>query len=185
MLCAGPHNRAVQPSTGRTSASRATSSLAEITPSYRGQLAQICRTVVIGGRSDRARAQIRAGGACDGRRASPPRVPGVAMAEVCRAINAVLEAQGYGEFCHPPHIRRRGHGLGFALDAARRRRARQRHRARARHAVHDPSQPVPAGDRLSAVRRAGGDDRQGRRASPARRRRWRRSGASRNCIILC
>jgi WD40 repeat protein len=25
----------------------------------------------------------------------------------------VLEAQGYGEFCHPPHIRRRGHGLGF------------------------------------------------------------------------
>ena len=36
------------------------------------------------------------------------------MAEVCRAINAVLEAQGYGEYCHPPHIRRRGHGLGFA-----------------------------------------------------------------------
>jgi Xaa-Pro dipeptidase len=40
--------------------------------------------------------------------------PGVAMAEVCRAINEVLEAQGYGEYCHPPHIRRRGHGLGFA-----------------------------------------------------------------------
>jgi Xaa-Pro aminopeptidase len=36
------------------------------------------------------------------------------MSEVCRAINAVLEAQGYGEYCHPPHIRRRGHGLGFA-----------------------------------------------------------------------
>jgi len=40
--------------------------------------------------------------------------PGVAMAQVCGAINAVLEAQGYGGFCHPPHIRRRGHGLGFA-----------------------------------------------------------------------
>jgi Xaa-Pro aminopeptidase len=39
--------------------------------------------------------------------------PGVATSEVCRAINAVLEAQGYGEYCHPPHIRRRGHGLGF------------------------------------------------------------------------
>ena len=36
------------------------------------------------------------------------------MSEVCRAINAELEAEGYGEFCHPPHIRRRGHGLGFA-----------------------------------------------------------------------
>jgi Xaa-Pro dipeptidase len=35
------------------------------------------------------------------------------MAEVCRAINTVLEAQGYGEYCYPPHIRRRGHGLGF------------------------------------------------------------------------
>ena len=35
------------------------------------------------------------------------------MADVCRAINATLEAEGYGEFCYPPHIRRRGHGLGF------------------------------------------------------------------------
>ena len=24
-----------------------------------------------------------------------------------------IEAKGYGEFCRPPHIRRRGHGLGF------------------------------------------------------------------------
>jgi Xaa-Pro dipeptidase len=40
--------------------------------------------------------------------------PGVPMAEVCRAINAVLEAEGYGRYCHPPYIRRRGHGLGFA-----------------------------------------------------------------------
>ena len=39
--------------------------------------------------------------------------PGVPMAAVCRAINRVLEAEGYGEYCHPPHIRRRGHGLGF------------------------------------------------------------------------
>ena len=39
--------------------------------------------------------------------------PGVAMATVCRAINTVLEAEGYGEYCYPPHIRRRGHGLGF------------------------------------------------------------------------
>jgi Xaa-Pro aminopeptidase len=40
-------------------------------------------------------------------------VPGVPMAAICRAVNAVLEAEGYGEYCHPPHIRRRGHGLGF------------------------------------------------------------------------
>jgi len=40
-------------------------------------------------------------------------VPGVPMAAVCRAMNGVLEREGYGEYCHPPHIRRRGHGLGF------------------------------------------------------------------------
>jgi len=47
LLCAGPHNRAVQPSTGRK-LERGDIILAEITPSYRGQLAQICHTVVIG-----------------------------------------------------------------------------------------------------------------------------------------
>ena len=41
-------------------------------------------------------------------------VPGARMADVCNTINRMLEAQGYGEYCHPPHIRRRGHGLGFA-----------------------------------------------------------------------
>jgi Xaa-Pro aminopeptidase len=40
--------------------------------------------------------------------------PGATMADVCRAINAVFEAEGYAEYCYPPHIRRRGHGLGFA-----------------------------------------------------------------------
>ena len=40
-------------------------------------------------------------------------VAGATMGHVCRAIDSVLEAKGYGEYCRPPHIRRRGHGLGF------------------------------------------------------------------------
>jgi Xaa-Pro aminopeptidase len=111
LLCAGPHNKAVAPSNGRPM-QKGDIIVCELTPSYRGQLAQICRTVVLG----RAPALLRekyelvttamqAGFAAA--------KPGAAMAEVCAAINAVLEAQGYGEFCHPPHIRRRGHGLGF------------------------------------------------------------------------
>lgn len=112
MLCAGPHNRAVQPSTGRK-LQPGDIILAEITPSVRGQLAQICRTVVVGPASDElARKYALVVGAMDQGIAAA--VPGVAMSEVCRAINGVLEAQGYGEYCHPPHIRRRGHGLGFA-----------------------------------------------------------------------
>jgi len=111
LLCAGPHNRAVAPSNGRR-LQPGDVILAEITPSYRGQLAQICRTAVVG----RAGAVLAEKYALvveamhAGIRAAKPGLP---MAEVCRAINAVLEAQGYGEYCYPPHIRRRGHGLGF------------------------------------------------------------------------
>ena len=114
----------MQPSTGRK-LETGDIILAEITPSYRGQLAQICRTVVLGEPSqelaDKYALVVHA--MDEGIEAA---VPGAAMAAVCRAINTVLEAEGYGEYCHPPHIRRRGHGLGFALDPAGRRGARQR-----------------------------------------------------------
>jgi Xaa-Pro dipeptidase len=111
LLCAGPHNKAVAPSNGRRMQAGDTI-VCEITPSYRGQLAQICRTIVLGeaptllrGKYDLVVRSMQAGFATA--------VPGATMAHICRAMNAVLEAEGYGEFCHPPHIRRRGHGLGF------------------------------------------------------------------------
>ncbi len=112
LLCAGPHNRAVQPSMGRKLCP-GDIVLAEITPSYRGQLAQICRTIVLGSGpatlKEKYALVVRAMN--QGIEAARPGVP---MAQVCGVINAVLEAEGYGEYCHPPHIRRRGHGLGFA-----------------------------------------------------------------------
>jgi Xaa-Pro aminopeptidase len=111
MLCAGPHNRAVQPSSGRK-LEAGDIILAEITPSYKGQMAQICRTAVLGppGHSLRQGYDLVVRSMEHGIAAAKP---GATMADVCRAIDAVLEAQGYGEYCHPPHIRRRGHGLGF------------------------------------------------------------------------
>jgi Xaa-Pro aminopeptidase len=112
LLCASPHNRAVQPSTGRRLRENDVI-VAEITPSYRGQLAQICRTIVLGKPSDMLveKYALVVESMNLGIRAA---VPGVAIAEVCGAINRRLEAEGYGEYCHPPHIRRRGHGLGFS-----------------------------------------------------------------------
>jgi Xaa-Pro dipeptidase len=111
LLCAGPRNPAVAPSNGRIMQAGDTL-IAEITPSYRGQLAQICRTVTLGPAGDDLKRKyellVRAMNA--GIAAAMPDAP---MSAVCRAVNAVLEAQGYGEYCHPPHIRRRGHGLGF------------------------------------------------------------------------
>jgi len=111
LLCAGPHNKAVAPSNGRPM-QKGDIIVCELTPSYRGQLAQICRTIVLGKAPALLREKyelvvtaMQAGFAAA--------KPGAVMADVCSAIDAVLEAQGYGEFCHPPHIRRRGHGLGF------------------------------------------------------------------------
>ena len=111
LLCAGPHNKAVAPSNGRRM-QKGDIIVCELTPSYRGQLAQICRTIVLGEapallreKYDLVATAMRAGFAAA--------QPGAVMADVCAAINTVLEAEGYGEFCHPPHIRRRGHGLGF------------------------------------------------------------------------
>jgi Xaa-Pro dipeptidase len=111
LLCAGARNPAVAPSNGRIMQAGDTL-VAEITPSYRGQLAQICRTVTLGPApaelKDKYALLVRAMNAGIG-----AALPGAPMSAVCRAINAVLEAEGYGEYCHPPHIRRRGHGLGF------------------------------------------------------------------------
>jgi len=111
LLCAGARNKAVAPSHGRR-LQVGDIIVVETTPSYRGQLAQICRTIVVGEADEMLKTKyalvvqaMEAGFAAA--------QPGATMADICRAINAVLEAEGYGEFCHPPHIRRRGHGLGF------------------------------------------------------------------------
>jgi Xaa-Pro aminopeptidase len=112
LMCASPHNRAVQPSSGRK-LEAGDIILAEITPSYHGQLAQICRTVSVGEPSDllRKKYALVVDAMEHGIAAAKP---GAQMSAVCDAINKVLEAEGYGEYCFPPHIRRRGHGLGFA-----------------------------------------------------------------------
>lgn len=111
LLCAGPHNKAVAPSHGRR-LQAGDIIVVELTPSYRGQLVQICRTITVGEASETLRQKyaLVVEAMHEGIAAAQPGRP---MADVCRAINDVLEAEGYGEFCHPPHIRRRGHGLGF------------------------------------------------------------------------
>ena len=111
MLCASSHNRAVQPSSGRL-LERGDIVLAEITPSIEGQLAQICRTAVLGNATDTLKEgyELVVRSMAQGIAAAKA---GAKMADVCAAIDSVLKARGYGEYCHPPHIRRRGHGLGF------------------------------------------------------------------------
>ena len=86
--------------------------LGELTPSYDGQMAQICRTLSLGPASEVVKEKYAM--LVEGMQKGIEQAkPGNRMSQVCNAINAVLEAQGYGEYCHPPHINRRGHGLGF------------------------------------------------------------------------
>ncbi len=89
--------------------------LSEITPCYRGQFAQICRTTVIGKPrpgirekyailQEAMRAGLQAGCA------------GTSVAELTRAINGVIQKAGFGDYCRPPYMRVRGHGLGITSD---------------------------------------------------------------------
>ena len=110
MLCAQPHGRAVAPSSTRPLA-RGDILICEFTPSYEGQFAQICRTASVGTPTDVAQEKyalvVRAMEA--GIRAVRPGIP---VSAVCGAIDAVLTEAGYGDYCRPPHMKRRGHGLG-------------------------------------------------------------------------
>ena len=89
--------------------------LSEITPCYRGQFSQICRTTVIGEPrpvlrekfsilQDAMSAGLEAGRA------------GTTVADLTRAINGVIAKAGYGDYCRPPYMRVRGHGLGITSD---------------------------------------------------------------------
>jgi Xaa-Pro dipeptidase len=111
MLSAGQHNRAVRPP-GSRKLERNDLILCEMSPSFEGQFSQICRTAMVGTPSrlflakyDLLRESFR-----NGLRAA---VPGARVADLVEAVNENLISAGYGEFCVPPHMRARGHGLGF------------------------------------------------------------------------
>lgn len=86
--------------------------IGEITPCYRGYLAQLCRTLVLGEPTplQRAKYDLLIAAYVAGRAAARPGRP---CGDIARAINEVIGAAGYGEYCRPPYMRTRGHSLGF------------------------------------------------------------------------
>jgi Xaa-Pro dipeptidase len=89
--------------------------LSEITPCYHGQFSQICRTTVIGEprpvvREKYAILQEAMDAGLVACRA------GSSVAELTRSINGVFQTAGYGDYCRPPYMRVRGHGLGITSD---------------------------------------------------------------------
>lgn len=111
LMSASQHNLAVRAAGDRV-LEEGDIILAEITPSYQGQFAQLCRTVVIGKKPDgydEAYAILQRAMAA-GQAAA---VPGVKMCEVAEVINGPFRDAGYGDYCRPPFMRVRGHGLGL------------------------------------------------------------------------
>jgi Xaa-Pro dipeptidase len=111
MMTSGRHSKSVQTSSGRKFEA-GDLVLGELTPSFEGQMSQICRTLSLGPAQPvvKQKYELLVHAMKQGIELAKP---GNTMGSVCDAINKVLEAEGYGQYCHPPHIKRRGHGLGF------------------------------------------------------------------------
>jgi Xaa-Pro aminopeptidase len=114
LVSASQHNLAVRAAGGRV-LDVGDIILSEITPCYGGQFAQLCRTTVIGEPSPlmREKYAILQDAMHAGQKAA---VPGAPVRAVCEAMDARLRAAGYGDFCRPPYMRVRGHGLGITSD---------------------------------------------------------------------
>jgi Xaa-Pro dipeptidase len=111
LMSASQHNLAVRAAGDRV-LEEGDIILAEITPSFEGQFAQLCRTVVIGKKPDGydEKYAILQSAMARGQAAA---VPGVRMSEVAEIINGPFREAGYGDYCRPPFMRVRGHGLGL------------------------------------------------------------------------
>ena len=111
LVSASQRNRSVHPPTERT-VERGDVLLAEISPSVGGMFTQICRSVTIGrpGPSIADDYQLLDAAFEAGRVAC---VPGGPVRAAAQAMDAVLTEAGFGDYCRPPYMRARGHGLGM------------------------------------------------------------------------
>jgi Xaa-Pro dipeptidase len=114
LMSASQHNLAVRAAGGRV-LDVGDVILSEITPCYQGQFVQICRTTVIGAPTALMREKYailqRAMQAGQG-----AAVPGAAVRDVTDRIDDCFREAGYGDYCKPPYMRVRGHGLGITSD---------------------------------------------------------------------
>ena len=115
MFHAEAHPLAVQPS-GERRLEKGDLILAEITPSYRGQFSQVCRTACLGTPTDEQSEKYALVTRAMNNGIAAAR-PGAPMNVICLSIDEVLRDAGYGKYCEPPYMNRRGHGLGVTSTA--------------------------------------------------------------------
>ena len=110
MVVANHHNQALHPHTDRIT-QKGDIIIGEITPCIGGLFVQICRTMVLGEPAPVVREKYailkKAMGL--GMEAATTGAPASAVAA---AINETFIEYGYEQYCRPPFMRVRGHGLG-------------------------------------------------------------------------
>ncbi|HEY8693855.1 MAG TPA: Xaa-Pro peptidase family protein [Chloroflexota bacterium] len=111
LLGAGAHNVAIRPPTERR-LEAGDVIIGEITPCWQGHFAQLCRTYILGEPTElqRQKFDLLLEAQAKGFEAA---VPGRSSANIAKAVNGVISAAGYPEYCRQPYMRTRGHGLGF------------------------------------------------------------------------
>lgn len=112
LISSGRHNLALHPPTERILARRDIV-LMEISPAVAGVYSQICRSVVLGAPDGSARSDfdVLTESLATGASACSPGTP---VADVVAAMDKVIAAAGFADYCKPPYMRARGHGLGLA-----------------------------------------------------------------------
>jgi len=110
MVVANQHNQALHPATDRIT-QKGDIIIGEITPCIGGLFVQICRTMVLGEPAPVVREKYgilkKAMGL--GMEAAKTGAP---ASDVAAAINDTFIEYGYEQYCRPPFMRVRGHGLG-------------------------------------------------------------------------
>jgi Xaa-Pro aminopeptidase len=115
MVVSNSHNQALHPPTDRV-VQPGDIIIGEITPCIGGLFVQICRSMVLGDPAPvlRAKYAILEGAMELGMDAAKTGAPASAIAD---AINGALVEAGYEQYCRPPFMRVRGHGLGCGSSA--------------------------------------------------------------------
>ncbi len=115
MVVANSHNQALHPPTDRVT-QPGDIIIGEITPCIGGLFVQICRTMILGEPPPVVREKYgilhtAMGLGMDAARTGAP------ASAIAAAINRALIDAGYEEYCRPPFMRVRGHGLGCGSSA--------------------------------------------------------------------
>jgi Xaa-Pro aminopeptidase len=110
MVVANNHNQALHPATDRV-VQPGDVIIGEITPCVGGLFVQICRTMVIGEPPPVVREKYAILHKAMGLGMSAAKT-GAPAGAIAAAINGAFIEAGYEQYCRPPFMRVRGHGLG-------------------------------------------------------------------------